>query len=54
MPHPNAICRTCGNKYFKCLSCDGKVFKWKNVACSPECFQIYVSKVLEGRESKNE
>lgn len=44
-------CRVCGKDYPACRSArrgDG-VFRWKEVACSPECGAIYLARVLEAR-----
>ena len=44
-------CRVCGKEYPACRSArrgDG-VFRWKEVACSPECGAIYLARVLESR-----
>lgn len=49
-------CRVCGKDYPACRSArrgDG-VFRWKEVACSPECGAIYLARVLEARgEAEN-
>lgn len=45
-------CRVCGKEYEACRSAkqvDG-VYRWKDVACSPECGQIYLARILESRK----
>lgn len=43
-------CRTCGKDYKYCGSFRGStLFRWQDVACSPECGNIYFRKILESR-----
>ena len=45
-------CRVCGKEYEACRSAkrvDG-VYRWKDVACSPECGQVYLARILESRK----
>lgn len=45
-------CRVCGKEYEACRSTmrvDG-VYRWKDVACSPECGQVYLARILESRK----
>lgn len=45
-------CRVCGKEYEACRSAkrvDG-VYRWKEVACSPECGQVYLARILESRK----
>lgn len=45
-------CRVCGKDYEACRSAkrvDG-VYRWKDVACSPECGQVYLARILESRK----
>ena len=45
---PNAKCRVCGKDYFCCV--DSRRFGgFRSVACSEECFKIYIEKVEEQR-----
>lgn len=44
-------CRVCGKPYEACHTArriDG-AFRWQDVACSPECGNIYLSRVMESR-----
>lgn len=44
-------CRVCGKEYKACRTAalsDG-VFRWQDVACSPECGSVYLQKVTEAR-----
>lgn len=52
-PMPAAVkkCRVCGKEYEACRSAkriDG-VFRWQEVACSPECGSIYLRMVNAAR-----
>lgn len=44
-------CRVCGNKYEACKSNRRNVgvFRWQEVACSPECGAIYLQRINESR-----
>lgn len=45
-------CRVCGKEYEACRNAkrvDG-VYYWKDVACSPECGQVYLARILESRK----
>lgn len=45
------ICRVCGAEYKACQATklvDG-VFRWKDVACTPECGQEYLRRILASR-----
>lgn len=45
-------CRVCGKKYKACQNTARtgiNVFRWQEVACSPECGEKYLKKVLEDR-----
>ena len=44
-------CRVCGKMYKACRAAnvpDG-VFRWQDVACSPECGSVYLQRVMESR-----
>lgn len=44
-------CRVCGKPYEACRTAkrvEG-VFRWKDVACSPECGSIYLSQIKASR-----
>lgn len=46
-----AKCRVCGKEYEPCRSAklhDG-VFRWREVACSPDCGAIYLQQINESR-----
>jgi hypothetical protein len=49
---PNTECRICGHIYYSCRKC-GELNHWKSVACSPEHYSEYVTKVLEERSKFN-
>lgn len=45
-------CRVCGKEYEACRNAkrvEG-VYRWKDVACSPECGQVYLARILESRK----
>lgn len=44
-------CRVCGAQYAACNSArtGSTVFNWREVACSPECGEIYLERVLAAR-----
>ena len=46
-------CRVCGKTYEACrtVSVVPGVFRWQEVACSPECGAIYLKKVKESRNA---
>lgn len=48
------ICRVCGKEYEAChtLRRTAGVFRWQEVACSPECGAIYLAKIEESRRIK--
>lgn len=52
MPKVMLTCRVCGKRYEACHSArhniDG-VFRYQEVACSPECGAIYLNRVNESR-----
>ena len=44
-------CRVCGKEYEACRSAvrHAGVFRWQEVACSPECGSIYLRQINESR-----
>ena len=44
-------CRVCGKEYEACRSANRSagVFRWQEVACSPECGAVYLQKIEESR-----
>lgn len=40
----NAVCKICGKKYHHCEKCE-QIGSWRAVACSPECWNIWVDTV---------
>lgn len=44
-------CRVCGKQYEACRSANrtAGVFRWQEVACSPECGSIYLQRINESR-----
>ena len=49
-------CRVCGKEYKVCRSCqkDNSKFHWRDVACSPECGEIYFAEILKSRAQETE
>ena len=51
-----AECRVCGKLYKVCINCQsgrtGSTYNWRRVACSPECGDIYLQRVIESRKPK--
>lgn len=49
-------CRTCGKMFTPCADCenDKTMFRWKKVACSPECAKLYFAKIEASRQPKVE
>lgn len=48
------ICRVCGKKYEACRSAKiSNIFRWQDVACSPECGAKYLHKVQISRGIEN-
>ena len=47
-------CKVCGKLYTPCGDCekDKTAFHWRTVACSYECGQEYLRRVMEAREPK--
>lgn len=45
------VCRVCGKEYESCRSANRNagVFRWQEVACSPECGAIYLERINESR-----
>ena len=45
-------CRVCGKEYVAChtLKNTAGVFRWQEVACSPECGSIYLAQIRESRK----
>ena len=40
----NAVSKVCGKKYHHCEKCE-QIGSWRAVACSPECWNIWVDTV---------
>lgn len=51
MPTAVKTCRVCGKSYEACrtMSKAAGVFRWQEVACSPECGAEYLRRVTEAR-----
>lgn len=49
-----AECRVCGKPYKICINCgrSGSGYNWRRVACSPECGDIYLQRIIESRQEK--
>ena len=45
MPELDHVCTVCGAQYHHCNGCKsmGGYIPWRAVACSPECYQVFVS-----------
>lgn len=56
MISPMKTCRTCGKEYKACRSAKtaAGVFRWQDVACSPECGAVYLAKITESRSVKDQ
>lgn len=50
------ICRVCGKEYAACLNVKTApgVFRWQEMCCSPECGDVYLSRVIASRTPKTE
>lgn len=48
-------CRVCGKEYEACRSANraAGVFRWQEVACSPECGAAYLERINESRNTVN-
>lgn len=51
MPTAVRTCRVCGKRYEACrtMNKSAGVFRWQEVACSPECGAEYLRRVTEAR-----
>lgn len=51
-----AECRVCGKSFIPCGKRADQIgaFNWMEVACSPECGQIYLERVIESRKPEQE
>lgn len=50
------ICRVCGNEYEACRNAkriDG-VYRWQDVACSPEHGAVYLDLIIKSREKHHD
>ena len=47
------VCKNCGKEYEACHTAkrSSSVFRWQDVACSPECGTAYFAAVLAARAS---
>jgi hypothetical protein len=45
-------CKICGKELKPCVSCYGKVFNWKNIACCISHFNEYIKLEEERRKSE--
>lgn len=51
MPRATKVCRVCGKTYEACRTVNKTgVFRWRDVACSPECGAKYLAQVIASRE----
>ena len=44
-------CRVCGKDYEACHTVrkDSSTFRWQEVACSPECGNVYLERIMQSR-----
>jgi len=51
MPKAIKKCRVCGKEYEACRTASQNigVFRWQEVACSPECGTVYLARINESR-----
>ena len=51
MASATKTCRVCGKEYEACRSANraAGVFRWQEVACSPECGAVYLQRINESR-----
>lgn len=54
MADAKKICRVCGKEYTACRTqnSNSAVFRWQDVACSPDCGEEYLRRVLAARAPK--
>ena len=43
------ICKACGKEYEACHTPNPGVFRWRDIACSPECAEKYIHDVMVAR-----
>ncbi len=45
-------CKICGKMFTPCADCenDKTMFRWKRVACSPECAKKYFARIASSRQ----
>ena len=53
MPIVKRTCRVCGKQYEACHTPNWGVLRWRDIACSRECAEIYFARV-EAERAKNE
>lgn len=51
MPAVTKKCRACGKEYKACpnLGPTENKFRWQDIACSPECGEVYFRRIAESR-----
>ena len=49
-------CRICGKMFTPCADCESvkSMFRWRRVACSPECAREYFAKIEKSRRPEAE
>lgn len=54
MANAKKVCRVCGKEYTACRTVHrgGSVFHWQEVACSPDCGEEYLRRVIAARTPK--
>lgn len=54
MANSTRICKVCGKEYPYCKTeFTGNIFRWQDVACSPEHASIYFAQIEEARKKKS-
>lgn len=53
MSEPNAVCKSCGKDYYVCDYCT-RTNNYKTITCSPECYDTYITMVLEQRKKEHD
>ena len=55
MSNSTRICKVCGSEYPYCKTeLHNNIFRWQDVACSPEHASIYFAKIEESRKKTSD
>lgn len=53
MAKAKRICKVCGAEYEYCHTArTNGVFRWQDVACTPQCGAIYLKRIQDSRSGK--